>query len=486
MVMSTDKPLKGDLLGGHNYSEIKDESLHRGLSNRHIQLISIGGAIGTGLFMGAGKTISMSGTSIIFTYAIIGFFLFLVMRAMGELLLSNLKFKSFADFASAYLGPWAGFFIGWSYWLTWVVGAIADYVVIGSFVQFWFPDLPTWIPAISTLLFLVTLNLFTVKVFGELEFWFALIKVITICALIITGIYLIATSFVSPDGVQASLRHVTNKETLFPHGVFGFFAGFQIAIFSFAGIELIGTTAAETRDPVRTLPKAINSVPIRVLLFYVLSIIVVISVSSWEYIVPDRSPFVQLFMLSGLPAAAAVINFVVTSSAMSAANSGVFSTSRMLYGLSVEKDAPALFKKLANSSVPVPALLFSGLSMLIGTTLLFIIPNVMTVFTLVSTVSAILFIFTWAMILVSYLAYRKKRPELHAKSTFKMPAGIFMSWFALAFFAFVIVLLSFEPDTRRALLLTPLWFLGLTVVYLVRSRSERSIILRNGIRTEIN
>jgi D-serine/D-alanine/glycine transporter len=480
--MNSNKALKGDLLGGHDYSNSQGQNLERGLSNRHIQLISIGGAVGTGLFMGAGKTISLSGTSIILTYMIIGFFLFFVMRAMGELLLSNLKYKSFADFGAAYLGPWAGFFIGWSYWLTWVVGAIADYVVIGGYFQFWYPDLPAWIPAICTLGLLLFLNILTVKLFGELEFWFAIIKIVAIVSLIIAGAILISTAYVSPNGVTASLANLTEKGTMFPYGVAGFFAGFQIAIFSFAGIELVGTTAAETANPRKTLPRAINAVPIRVILFYVLSLICIIAVTSWHDVSPIKSPFVQLFLLAGLPAAAGMINFVVTTSAMSAANSGVFSTSRMIYGLAVEKDAPAIFKVLSRSSVPVAGLLFSCFCMLVGTWLLFAIPDVMTVFTLVSTISAILFIFTWSMILISYLVYRKKRPDLHARSEFKMPWGVPMCWITLIFFVVVVSLLSLEPDTRQALSLMPIWFVALFIFYRVRARGERYKILRKGVR----
>lgn len=441
------------------------DGLHRGLSNRHVQLISIGGAIGTGLFMGAGKTIGVSGTSIILTYAIIGFFLFFVMRAMGELLLSNLNYKSFADFCSDYIGPWAGYFIGWSYWMSWVVVAIADCTAIGGYLNFWYPDLPTWIPALAALSILLMINFIAVRLFGEMEFWFALIKVIAIGGLIVTGFVMIGMSFVSPSGVEASLSHLVQAGSIFPHGVTGFFAGFQIAIFSFAGIEIIGTTAAETKNPKITLPRAINSVPVRVLFFYILSLTCIISVSSWGEIAADKSPFVQLFVLAGLPAAAAIINLVVITSAMSAANSGVFATSRMLFSLSVADQGPRLYQRLSKSSVPVFGLIFSCTCMLIGLSLLLVIPEVMAAFTVLSTISAILYIFVWSMILIAYLIYRKRRPELHAASEFKMPLGVFMSWACLLFFVFVTTLLALEPDTAKALMVMPLWFIALAVLY---------------------
>ncbi|NAT58735.1 amino acid transporter [Pseudomonas syringae pv. actinidifoliorum] len=448
------------------------EKLHRGLNNRHIQLMSIGGAIGTGLFMGAGKTIAVSGTSIILTYAIIGFFLFFMMRAMGEILLSDLNFRSFSDFCSHHIGPWAGYFISWSYWLTWVVVAIADCTVIGGYLRFWYPDLPSWIPALAVLGTLFTLNLVAVRMFGELEFWFALIKVLAIGALIVTGVVLISMQFVSPNGVQASLSHLVEHGSVFPYGVTGFFAGFQIAIFSFGGIELIGTTAAETRNPERTLPRAINAVPMRVLFFYVLALGCIISVSSWSEIAADKSPFVQLFVLAGLPAAAGIINLVVITSAMSAANSGVFATSRMLFGMAATGQGSGFFHKLSASSVPVRGLIFSCLCMLAGLSILFIVPEVMTAFTVLTTISAILYLFVWSMILVAYLKYRQRRPDLHASSKFKMPGGIFMAWACLAFFAFMIYLLALEPDTAQALSAMPLWFIALTIFYRIRSKKQ--------------
>ncbi|KGI92829.1 amino acid transporter [Pseudomonas sp. H2] len=454
--------------------DVPDESsLQRNLKNRHIQLIAIGGAIGTGLFMGSGKTISVSGTSIIFTYAIIGFFMFFVMRAMGEILLSNLKHKTFTDFCTQYIGQWAGYFIGWSYWLAWVVVAIADCTVISSYMKFWFPDIPTWAPAFSVLAIMFALNMFAVKMFGEIEFWFALIKVVAIIALIVTGVVMISLSVTSPQGVVASLSHLTEDGVVFPYGISGFFAGFQIAIFSFAGVELIGTTAAESHDPHKTLPKAINSVPVRVIIFYVLALGCIISVSSWAKISIDQSPFVQVFLLAGLPAAAGMINMVVLTSAMSAANSGVFATSRMLYSLSGKGQAPKLFHALSKASIPMRGLVFSCSCMGAGLVILLIIPEVMKAFTVLSTISAMLFIFAWAMIVVAYIRYRSIDPQLHIASRFKMPGGLLMPWLVLAFFAFVIVLLALESDTLHAMLCMPIWFAILAVAYLRKGKAPQ-------------
>ncbi|MCX2688759.1 D-serine/D-alanine/glycine transporter [Pseudomonas sp. DCB_AW] len=459
----------------------EEQHLQRNLTNRHIQLIAIGGAIGTGLFMGSGKTISLAGPSIIFVYMIIGFMLFFVMRAMGELLLSNLNYKSFIDFSADLLGPWAGYFTGWTYWFCWVVTGIADVVAIAAYTQFWFPDLPQWIPALTCVAVLLSLNLVTVKMFGELEFWFALIKIIAILGLVATGLYMVISGFESPSGRTAQLANLWNDGGMFPNGLMGFFAGFQIAVFAFVGIELVGTTAAEAKNPERTLPRAINSIPIRIIVFYVLALIAIMAVTPWRDVVPGKSPFVELFVLAGLPAAASIINFVVLTSAASSANSGVFSTSRMLFGLAQEGDAPRAFEKLSRRAVPANGLYFSCTCLLLGAVLIYLVPDVVEAFTLVTTVSAVLFMFVWTLILLSYLSYRKRRAALHQASKYKMPGGRFMCYVCLVFFAGILVLLSLEDDTRAALLVTPIWFVLLAVTYQgVRSKRHPRTAVRNG------
>ncbi|WP_392566520.1 D-serine/D-alanine/glycine transporter [Utexia brackfieldae] len=461
-----------------NQSSAENKKLKRNLSSRHIQLIAISGAIGTGLFMGSGKTISLAGPSIIFVYMIIGFMLFFVMRAMGEILLSNLNYKSFSDFAADLLGPWAGFFTGWTYWFCWVITGIADVIAIAGYTEYWFPEIKAlslqWLPMLLCIFTLVALNLLTVKMFGETEFWFSMIKIVAILALIATGIVMLLIHFKSPvSGTVASITNIWEYGGMFPKGLIGFFAGFQIAIFAFVGIELVGTTAAETKDPEKNLPRAINSIPVRIIFFYVFALITIMSVTPWKDIIPEKSPFVELFALAGLPAAASIINFVVLTSATSSANSGIYSTSRMLFGLAKESDAPRLFSKLSKRAVPANGLIFSCLCLLSGVILIYCIPNVMTAFTIVTTISAILFMFVWSIILLSYLAYRKKRAHLHAQSSFKMPGGRIMCWVCLGFFAAVIVLLTFETDTLHALIATPVWFIILGLGYLIRRQKQK-------------
>ncbi|WP_273793198.1 amino acid permease [Brucella anthropi] len=453
----------------------REEETHlaRNLSNRHLQLIAIGGAIGTGLFMGSGKTISLAGPSILLVYAIIGFMLFFVMRALGEILLSNLEYRSFADFAGDYLGPWAQFFTGWTYWLCWIVTGVADVVAVSGYVSFWFPELALWIPALGLIFTLLALNLPTVRNFGEIEFWFALIKIVAIVGLIIAGVYMLSTGFTLPNGSQASVAHLWNHGGFFPNGFLGFVAGFQIAVFAFVGIELVGTAAAETKDPVRNLPKAINSIPIRVVLFYVGALFVIVTVIPWDQVDPNSSPFVAMFSLAGLGIAAHVINFVVLTSATSSANSGIYSTSRMIYGLATSRLAPQTLGKLNSRKVPVNALFFSCIFLLTGVVLLYAGQSIIEAFTIVTTISALLFIFIWSIILASYLQYRRKRPDLHEKSTFKMPGGRAAVAMVFGFFAFILWALAQEPDTAVALKITPVWFVFLGIVYLAIHKNRQ-------------
>jgi len=453
----------------------EEPHLARNLSNRHLQLIAIGGAIGTGLFMGSGKTISLAGPSILLVYAIIGFMLFFVMRALGEILLSNLEYRSFADFAGDYLGPWAQFFTGWTYWLCWIVTGIADVVAVSGYVSFWYPELTLWIPALGLIGVLLLLNLPNVRNFGEIEFWFALIKIVAIVALILAGAYMLITNFTLPNGTQASVTHLWANGGFFPNGFFGFVAGFQIAVFAFVGIELVGTAAAETENPTRNLPKAINSIPIRVVLFYVGALFVIITVIPWDQVDPNSSPFVAMFSLAGLGIAAHVVNFVVLTSATSSANSGIYSTSRMIYGLATSRLAPQTLGKLNSRKVPVNALFFSCIFLLAGVVLLYAGQSIIEAFTIVTTISALLFIFIWSIILASYLQYRRKRPDLHEKSTFKLPGGRASVVMVFAFFAFILWALAQEQDTAAALKVTPIWFVFLGIVYLaIRKKRQQS------------
>ncbi|MBT2756502.1 amino acid permease [Mesobacillus foraminis] len=449
------------------------QELKRDLSNRHVQLIAIGGTIGTGLFLGSGKAIQLAGPSIIFAYLIVGIAIFFVMRALGELLLSKAGYQSFTDIAQDYLGPRAAFVTGWTYWFCWIMTAMADVIAVGVYVQYWF-HIPQWIPAIICLLILLGFNLLTVKLFGELEFWFALIKVITILGLIVIGVILLVIGF-KTDAGAVTLQNLWAHEGLFPNGISGFLLSFQMVVFAYVGTELIGVSAAETSNPEKNIPTAINKIPLRILFFYVGALIVLLCVNPWTELNAAESPFVKTFSLVGIPVAAGVINFVVLTSAASACNSGMFSTSRILFNLSYNGQAPASFVKLNKNHVPGNALWVSTLVVSAGALLSKLMPE--QAFGIVTTISAICFIWVWGVILICHLKYKRTRPELHAKSTFKAPFTPFINYAVLSLFALILIIMLYAEETRPALLLTPLWFILLFTLASNRRKKEKSINL---------
>lgn len=440
------------------------------MKNRHIQLIAIGGAIGTGLFLGSGKSIHFAGPSILFAYMITGIICFLIMRSLGELLLSNLNYHSFVDFVQDYLGDMAAFITGWTYWFCWISIAMADLTAVGLYTQYWLPGVPQWVPGLIALIILLIMNLATVKLFGELEFWFALIKVIAILALIVIGLVMIFKGFSTSSGVS-SFTNLWSHGGLFPNGMHGFILSFQMVVFAFVGIELVGLTAGETENPEKVIPKAINNIPVRVLLFYIGALLVIMSIYPWDIINPSESPFVQVFVAVGIVGAASIINFVVLTSAASACNSAVFSTSRMVYSLAKDHNAPESMAKLTQRKVPRNALFFSAIVILIGVTLNYIMPE--GVFTLITSISTVCFIYIWGITVICHMKYRKTRPELAKTNKFKLPLYPFTNYLILAFLAFVLVVLALAQDTRVSLFVTPVWFILLIVIYKVRKAKHQ-------------
>ncbi|MEK5478641.1 amino acid permease [Paenibacillus sp. FSL R5-0407] len=444
--------------------------LKRELANRHVQLIAIGGTIGTGLFLGSGKAIQQAGPSIMITYLLVGIAVFFVMRALGELLLSKAGYQSFTDIAEDYLGPRAAFITGWTYWFCWIMTAMADVIAVGVYVQYWF-DIPQWIPAVICLIILLGLNLLTVKNFGELEFWFALIKVITILALIGIGIILLIMGF-KTDAGSVTITNLWKHGGVFPNGVTGFLFSFQMVVFAYVGVELVGVSAAETSNPEKNIPSAINKIPLRILFFYVGALFVLLCINPWTQLTASESPFVKTFSLVGIPLAAGIINFVVLTSAASACNSGMFSTSRILYNLSKNRQASPHFGKLNRNHVPGNSLFISTLVISAGALLSKLVPE--QAFGIVTTISAICFIWVWGVVLVCHIKYKKTRPELQAKSKFKAPFTPAVNYAVLTLFAGILIIMLIAAETRPALLFTPLWFVLLFILYSIGSRKGRS------------
>ncbi|MGG5357451.1 MULTISPECIES: amino acid permease [unclassified Enterococcus] len=441
--------------------EENQQELQRGLKNRHVQLISIGGAIGTGLFLGSGKSIQLAGPSILLAYLITGGICFLIMRALGELLLSNTDNHSFLDFVAEYLGKKAAFITGWTYWFCWIAIAMADLTAIGMYVRFWAPNVPQWLPELIALVLLLGFNLIAVSLFGELEFWFALIKVVAIIALILVGVYMLVTGYQTGFG-PVSLSNLWSHGGFFPKGGNGFLLSFQMVTFAFVGIELVGLIAGETENPKKVLPEAINNIPIRIILFYLGALIVIMSIYPWNSLQADKSPFVEVFAEIGVVTAATIINLVVLSAAASACNSAIYSTGRMLRSLSQEGSAPKSFKKLTRHHVPGNALFFSTIVILMAVILNYVMPE--EVFTLISSIATTCFLFVWSILVYTHMKYRRSMIGKKAHS-FKMPFYPVSNILVFLFMIFICVVLFLGKDTRLSLILTPIWFILLFAIY---------------------
>ncbi|PJE48796.1 amino acid permease [Pediococcus damnosus] len=455
-------------------SENKNKNLSRGLKSRHVQLIAIGGTIGTGLFLGAGQSIHLAGPSILLAYAITGLVCFWLMRALGELLLSDLNSTSFVDFVAKYLGKRVGFVTGWTYWICWISIAMAEITAAGLYMRFCFPHLPQWIPGFVILLVLVTINLITVELFGETEFWFSIIKIAAILMLIITGIVLVAIHYKTDVG-YASLSNLVAYGGFFPRGAKGFILSFQMVVFAFVGVEMVGMTAAETQNPKQVIPEAINDIPMRIGLFYVGALFCLMVIFPWKYVSPTASPFVQVFQNVGIKGAAAIINFVVLTAAASACNSALFTTGRMLFSLNYDNKSK-LGKKLgtlSHTQVPANAILVSALVIAFAVLLNAFVPG--KVFTFISSIATTCFLFIWSTIILAHLKYRKQlKSEGKPLASFKMPWYPYSDYFVLIFLIFVGFVLVLKVDTLIALIGSILWLLILNIIYFMRKKRKQT------------
>ncbi|WP_373862989.1 amino acid permease [Azohydromonas lata] len=441
----------------------EEHDFHRGLKNRHIQMIALGGAIGVGLFLGAGRAISISGPALILSYAVGGAIIFFIMRALGELLMYRPVSGSFASYAEEFVGPFAGFATGWSYWFMWVTIGMAEITAVAMYVHYWFPDIPQWLPALTTLLVLYFANRITVAVFGELEFWFALIKVVMLVAMI--GIGLAVLFFgVTPLAPTASFSNLWSHQGFMPFGVLGVALTLQMVMFAFQGVELIGVTAGEAQNPEQVLPRATNGVVWRILIFYIGALVIMMSLVPWTELKPGVSPFVFLFEKMGIPGAASVVNFVVITAAASSCNSGIFSTGRMLYTLAQFGQAPRAFGRVNRNHVPSAAITFSALLMGAGVVLNYVVPE--EAFIWITSVSLVSALWTWSIIMIAHLGYRKAVAARQARAVaFRMPGAPVVNWIVVAFMVVAFGLLGLDPQTRVALYVAPLWFALLAVGY---------------------
>ncbi|MCQ6281309.1 amino acid permease [Bacillus sp. EB600] len=455
------------------------EKLQRGLDNRHIQLIALGGAIGVGLFYGSSATIQMAGPSILFSYLVGGLVIFTIMRALGEMAVDEPVSGSFSSYANQYLGTFAGYLTGWTYWFMWVVVGMAEITVVGVYVNYWFPDIPQWLTALAVLVVITMINLANVKAYGEFEFWFALVKVVAIIGMILLGLGITFLG-IGNGGHPIGFDNLWTHGGFMPNGIKGILMSLVLVMFSFGGVELIGITAGEAKNPQKSIPSAINNVIWRILIFYIGALGIMMILYPWNEIGTKGSPFVLIFDKVGIPGAANIINFVVITAALSAFNSGLFGSGRMLYNLSLQNNAPKYFGKLNKNGSPRRGILFSSLFLLVAVVLNYIVPE--KVFIYISSVATVAVITSWTIILITQLKFRQSKTikEIE-KLAFKVPLYPVSTYLALTFLALVIVLMAFIAEMRIALVVAPIWFMTLYIGYKMKKQDlpENSIKKQN-------
>jgi len=478
--------------------ENKEKELKRGLSNRHIQLIALGGAIGTGLFLGVGQAAILAGPSVILGYAIAGLVAFFIMRQLGEMVVQEPVSGSFSTFANKYWGPFAGFASGWNYWILYILVSMAELTAIGKYVQFWWPEIPLWVSTLFFFFVINAINLASVKVYGETEFWFSIIKVVAIIAMIIFGAYLLISG---NGGERATVENLVNDGGFFPHGWLsgnaemgysGLLAALVIIMFSFGGLELVGITAAEAENPEKNIPKATNQVLWRILVFYVGALFILFSLMPWRTITAETSPFVEVFAtLKGFQfemfgntfyftnVIANVLNVIVLTAALSVYNSCVYSNSRMLYGLAEQGNAPRFLKKLNKNHSPIAAILASAAIVAITVVINKVIPKEALGILMSLVVSSL--IINWIMITLTHMFFRKQKDKEGVKTKFPTILYPISNYFSLLFLVGVLVMMWFT-GLKISVELIPVWLILLWISYLLIKRNRA----KKGINNSIN
>ncbi|WP_318505632.1 amino acid permease [Bacillus sp. T3] len=352
--------------------ETNQHELKKGLLPRHVQFMALAGMIGTGIFKGSSETLNMAGPSVILAYFIGGLLLFIVMAAMGEMgsVYPNVNVQGLVYKAFGYR---PSFIVGWLYWVNWILVITVELIAAGSFLQYWLPSVPLWVLSLLCAGFIVAINLFPVKHFGEMEFWFAGIKILALTLFIILGALIIFGAV--PSSMENPITNLTGNGGFFPNGISGMFAAFLVVIFSYGGAELIGVAVSETKDAKHVLPKVVKGTVFRVVIFYMLPILIICSIMPWNQVTGESSPFVQVFDLAGIPGAANIMNFVLITAVLSAANSGIYATSRTLHSLAKNGEAPKRFLTITKHGIPLNGILFGMLFILAGVILSYVTPG---------------------------------------------------------------------------------------------------------------
>ncbi|MGG5252587.1 amino acid permease [Neobacillus sp. SM06] len=420
--------------------EKNPQELKRGLLPRHVQFIALAGMIGTGIFKGSADTLHLAGPSVVFAYLIGGLLLFIVMTALGEMAIAfpGLNVQHLIKKAFGYR---ASFIVGWLYWVNWVLVTVVELLAAGSFLKFWFPPAPLWLLSFICAVFIIGINLFQVKYYGELEFWFAGVKIIALIAFIVLGFLLVIG--VIPSPIENPLFNYTGYGGFFPNGLKGTFSAFLIVMFSYGGAELIGVAVTETKDSERVLPQVIKSTISRVILFYIFPILIIVGLVPWNQVSGVDSPFVQVFSLAGLPGAAHVMNFVLLTAVLSAANSGIYATSRTLFSMAQSGEAPKRFLQTSKKGIPLQGIFITATAILFGIFLAYLTPD--RVIGYLMSIPGFTVMLIWISICFAQL---KLRPQYERQPQFRLKGFPYTTLLAIA--ALLTIFVSFLFNSQNS------------------------------------
>ncbi len=450
--------------------------LKRSMTAGQMEMISLGGAIGVGLFMGSTSTIKWTGPSVLLAYMFVGLILYIVMRALGEMLYVSPGTGSFADYATEYISPLAGYLAEWANVFQYIVVGISEVVAATEYLKFWWPEVSVFWAGIIIIAFLLLANLASAKAYGALEFWFAMIKVVTIVLMIILGLLVILLG-VGNHGKPVGFSNLWSHGGFFTGGVKGFFFSMAIIAGSYEGIELIGISAGEVANPQEAIVKSVKSVLWRILIFYVGAILVIVTIYPWNQLSNIGSPFVETFTKVGITAAAGIINFVVLTAALSGANSGIYSSSRMLFKLAHEGEAPKTFGKLSKHIVPDRAIIGITAGIFIGFILNLIVSTMNKsmgeLFVIVYSSSVLPGMVAWFVILIAELKFRRNNAHLMENHPFKLPFYPYSNYFAFAMLLVIVIFMFINPETRVSVAVGAGVLLLATIVYLIKHRSKK-------------
>lgn len=445
------------------------QKLNHKLKTRHLQMIALGGVIGTGLFFGSAKSIHLTGPSIVLSYILGGLLVYIIMRALGELTVFSPSSGSFSDYASRFVGNYAGFISGWSAWFEYTVVCMVELSAVPIFVDYIFPGIPHWLLCLVILVAFTFINLMSIKLFGEFEFWFAGIKIVAILAMILFTAYLI----VFKHQLNPELSHYSNPSLFFAGGLNGFMVSLVIVVFSFGGSEFVSIAAGEAENPKKTVPQAINGVILRILLFYVLTMLAIVLIYPYDKLSQNISPFVDVFKQIGLSSAAMVMNIVAITAALSSFNSCLYSASRMLFSLSTHRNAPKVFSQISNETkIPKVAILFSSLCVVIAVIVNFIFPDKAIMYLMTIAVGSIIIV--WFMILITQIYFRKYSVSNNVALEYRLTLFPYSNLIAMAGLILILGVMTQMNDMRLSVYVAPLWILALSVVYALKKRKAES------------